>query len=137
MIPTTTTTIVGNLTRDPELRYTPNGTAVARFGVAVNTRRKDDSGTYVDADPQFYNVTTWRDLAVNVSESVEKGTRVVIVGHLSYRAWEDDDKNKRSAVEVVADAIGPDLTWATASVAKTNRRSVDEPQDYDPAEEPF
>jgi single-strand DNA-binding protein len=140
VIPTTTVTIVGNLTRDPELRFTPAGTPVATFGIAVNTRRRNEAGEWVDNDPQFYNVTAWRDLAENLAASVEKGARAVVVGRLTYRTWEaKDGSGQRSAVEVVADACGPELTWATASVEKVTRAPADRAPHpaFDPSEEPF
>jgi single-strand DNA-binding protein len=112
-------TIVGNLTRDPELRYTPSGQANVKFGVAVNRRTKKD-GEWVDADPSFFDVVCWRDLAENVSDSLSKGTRVVVTGRLEQRSWEQDGQ-KRYAVEIVADEVAPSLRWATAQVVKAER----------------
>lgn len=116
-----TVTVIGNCTRDPELRFTPSGAAVAKFGVAVNKRVKQN-GEWVDGDPSFFDVTCWNGLAENVSESVTKGTRLVIVGRLEQRNWDDKESGqKRYAVEIVADEVAPSLRWATASVSKVER----------------
>lgn len=112
-------TIVGNITRDPELRFTPSGQANASFGVAVNRRTKKD-GEWVDADPSFFNVTCWQNLAENVAESLTKGTRVVVTGRLEQRSWEQDGQ-KRSTIDIIADEVAPSLRWATAQVVKAER----------------
>jgi single-strand DNA-binding protein len=117
-----TITIVGNITRDPELRFTPSGQANARLGVAVNRRWQDrNSGEWQEAT-SFFDVICWRELAENVSESLKRGTRVLVTGRLEQRSWEQDG-NKRSAVEIIADEVAPSLRWATAKVEKTERRS--------------
>jgi single-strand DNA-binding protein len=114
-------TIVGNITRDPELRFTPSGQANARLGVAVNRRWQDrNSGEWQEAT-SFFDVICWRELAENVSESLKRGTRVVVTGRLEQRTWEQDG-NKRSVVEIIADEVAPSLRWATAKVEKTERR---------------
>jgi len=120
-----TVTIVGNMTRDAELRYTAGGVAVASFGVVFNKRTKNEDGKWEDGDAQFFDVTCWRSLAENVAESLEKGTRVVVSGRLEYQTWEKDGE-KKSKVQIVADEVGPSLRWATAEVSKTERsdRSV-------------
>lgn len=115
-------TIVGNITRDPELKYTPSGQAVVKFGVAVNRRTKKD-GEWVDADPSFFDVVAWQGLAENIAESLAKGNRVVVTGRLEQRSWEQDG-NKRSAVEIVADEVAPSLRWATAQVTKVERNGT-------------
>jgi single-strand DNA-binding protein len=115
-------TIVGNITRDPELRFTPSGQANARIGVAVNRKWQDrNSGEWQEAT-SFFDVICWRELAENVSESLKKGTRVIVTGRLEQRSWEQDG-NKRSVVEINADEVAPSLRWATAKVEKTERRS--------------
>ena len=115
-------TIVGNITRDPELRFTPSGQANARLGVAVNRRWQDrNSGEWQEAT-SFFDVICWRELAENVSESLKRGTRVIVTGRLEQRTWEQDG-NKRSVVEIIADEVAPSLRWATAKVEKTERRS--------------
>jgi single-strand DNA-binding protein len=114
--------IVGNLTRDPELRYTPNGAALVKFGVAVSRRVKDDvTGQWKDADTSFFDVTAWRTLAENVAESLTQGTRVVVVGRLRTNTWETPEGDKRSKVEIEAEEIGPSLKWATAKPEKQGR----------------
>ena len=115
-------TIVGNITRDPELRFTPSGQANARLGVAVNRRWQDrNSGEWQEAT-SFFDVICWRELAENVSESLKRGTRVIVTGRLEQRSWEQEG-NKRSVVEIIADEVAPSLRWATAKVEKTERRS--------------
>jgi len=115
-------TIVGNITRDPELRFTPSGQANARLGVAVNRRWQDrNSGEWQEAT-SFFDVICWRELAENVSESLKRGARVIVTGRLEQRTWEQEG-NKRSVVEIIADEVAPSLRWATAKVEKTERRS--------------
>ena len=111
--------IVGNVTRDPELRYIPSGTPVTSFGVAWNQRSSQGS----EEKAHFFDVTCWRELAENVAESISKGSRVVVYGRLDYRSWESENGEKRSAVQIVADEVSPSLRWATAEVTKTDRRA--------------
>jgi single-strand DNA-binding protein len=113
-------TVVGNLTRDPELRYTPSGAAVAKFGLAVNRSYTNRNGEKVE-DTSFFNVNAWRQLAENVAESLSVGTRVVVSGRLQSRSWETEDGQKRTVIEIEADDVGPSLRWATAQVTKTTR----------------
>lgn len=115
-----TVQLVGNITRDPELRFLPGGSANATFGLAVN-RRYNQGGEWKE-ETSFFDVVAWRDLAENVAQSLTKGTRVVVVGRLQQRSWETQDGDKRSKVEVIADEIGPSLRWATVQVTKTERR---------------
>ena len=112
-----TVTIVGNVTRDPELRFTPSGAPVCNFGVAWNTKSK--SG---EESVSFFDVACWRDLAENVAESITKGMRVVIYGRLDQRSWESQEGERRSKVELVADEVAPSLRWATAEVTRTEFR---------------
>ena len=115
-------TIVGNITRDPELRFTPSGQANTRLGVAVNRKWQDrNSGEWQEAT-SFFDVICWRELAENVSESLKRGARVIVTGRLEQRTWEQEG-NKRSVVEIIADEVAPSLRWATAKVEKTERRS--------------
>jgi single-strand DNA-binding protein len=116
-------TIVGNLTDDPELRYTANGAAVANFTVAHSTRIKDAAGNWSDGETSFFRVNVWRALAENAAESLTRGTRVVVTGRLKQRSWENQEGEKRSMIEIEADDVGPSLKWATASVQKTSRSS--------------
>jgi single-strand DNA-binding protein len=137
-------TVIGNCTRDPELRFTPSGQAVATFGLAVNRRWQNRQSNEWEEAVSFFDVTCWQQLAENVSESVEKGTRVVVTGRLDQRSWETQDGEKRSKVEIVADEVGPSLRYATASVVKNERRAgAGDPgpspvgASYGPDEEPF
>jgi single-strand DNA-binding protein len=113
-------TITGNLTADPELKFTPNGAAVANVRVAV-TARVRDGNTWRDGDTSFYRITAWRDLATNLTDSLSKGDRVVIVGQLRMRSWETPEGEQRSVVEVTADEVGPSLRWATAKPQRASR----------------
>ena len=113
--------IVGNLTDDPELRYTPNGAAVVNFSVAVSFRVKDPDGTWRDGDTSFFKVNAWRSLAENVAESLTKGTRVMVSGRLKQRSWETQEGERRSVIEIEADEVGPSLRWATAKVERQSR----------------
>ena len=116
-----TVTIVGNVTDDPELRFTPSGQAVANFTVAVNKRFKNNAGDWEDRLDGFFRCSCWRDMAENVAESLKKGTRVVVTGRLQQRSWDDQEGNKRSAFEIQVDEVGPSLRWATAAVEKSKR----------------
>jgi single-strand DNA-binding protein len=128
----TAVTIVGNITRDPDLKFTGSGLAMCTFGLAVNNRRKDERGEWVDGDPSFYDVVCWRQLAENVTESLPKGTSVIVVGKLRQRSWEADDGTKRSKVEVQADHVGPALNWATAEVSRNEKRTAPVAADEEP-----
>ena len=113
-------TLVGNITDDPELRFTPSGLPVANFTVAVN-RRVPKDGAWEDKLEGFFRCSCWRDMAENVAESLQKGARVMVVGRLQQRSWEDQEGNKRSAVEVQVDEVGPSLRWATARPERSQR----------------
>jgi len=116
-------TLVGNITDDPELRFTPSGAAVANFTVAVNRRYKNPDGQWEDKLDGFFRCNCWRDMAENISESLKKGMRVMVVGRLQQRSWEDGDGNKRSVVEIQVDEVGPSLRWQSAQIQKSNRSS--------------
>lgn len=128
-MPTSSVTIIGNVTRDPELRFTASGQATASFGVAVNRRWQNRQTNEWEEAVSFYTVVAWRNLAENAAESLHKGTRVVVTGRLEQRAWETPDGQKRTQVEIVADGIGPDLNYASCHVTKNERR-------YDMGSEP-
>src|SRR3954466_14432879 len=116
--------LVGNLTRDPELRYTPGGMPVASFGLAYNHRfRKGGEGGGGDWEdkPSFFDIVCYGSLGENVSEYLERGSRVMVVGRLEQRSWETPEGDKRSKVEVIADEVGPSMRWATAIVTKNER----------------
>jgi single-strand DNA-binding protein len=114
--------LIGNVVRDPELRFQPSGTALCQFGLAVNRRWKNKQTNEWDEQVSFFDVVCWRELAENVAESIVKGTRVIVTGRLEQRSWETDDGQKRSKVEVVADEVGPSLRWATAQVTRNERQ---------------
>ncbi len=148
-----TVTLVGNVTRDPEIRYTPSGQTVATFGLAVNRRWQNRQNQEWEEQVSFFDVKCWSQMAENVSESVTRGTRVIVTGRLEQRSWETDNGEKRSKIEVVADEVAPSLRWATAQVSKIERSQAgsgggagtssgggrpvsNEPSTYD-GEEPF
>ncbi len=115
-------TIVGNLTDDPELRYTPNGVAVTNMRVAVNRRiRNSQTNEWDDKLDGFFTVNVWRDHAENVAESLKRGTRVLVQGRLISRSYEDKEGQTRWVTEIEADEVCPSLRWATAKVSKVNR----------------
>jgi len=118
----TTITIVGNLTADPELRFTNTGTAVASFTVASTPRVYDkNSGTWKDGEALFLRASVWRDLAEHVAESLTKGQRVITTGRLKQRSYEDREGVKRTVVELDVEEVGPSLRFATATVSRAAR----------------
>jgi single-strand DNA-binding protein len=124
------TTVVGNLTDDPELRFTPNGAPVAAFTAAVNPRYFDrERGMWVDAEASFVRCQAWKDLGEHVAESLHKGDRVIVTGTLREERWETPEGDKRTAWRLTADAVGPDLTFATAAVRRAARRDDTPPDD--------
>ena len=116
-----TVTLVGNITRDPEVRYTPSGQAVATFGLAVNRRWQNRQTSEWEEQVSFFDVKCWGQMAEHVGESVSRGTRVMVNGRLEQRSWKTDDGDKRSKIEVVADEVAPSLRWATATIQKIER----------------
>lgn len=154
-------TVSGNITRDPELRFTPSGAAVASFSVAVNRSWQNRQTQEWEEQTSFFDVKCWAQLAQNVSDTLAKGNRVVVSGRLEQRSWETDQGEKRYAFEIVADDVAVSLLYATAGINKNERREAGEapaggsgsagaaPQqpaqnqdqpaggNYDPAEEPF
>src|SRR5918997_3638613 len=118
----TVITVVGNLTDDPELRFTPSGAAVAKFRVASTPRTLDrNSGEWKDGEPLFLQCNIWRQAAENVAESLHRGARVVIQGRLRQRSYETREGEKRTVMELEVDEIGPSLRYATAKVQKMSR----------------
>jgi len=114
-------TVLGNLTRDPELRFTPNGTPVASFAIAVNKRiQNKNSGEWTNS-ADFFNVVTWFKLAENCAESLSKGDRVLITGRLSQESWDDKEGQKRSAYRIIANIVAPSLEFATCKIDKNAR----------------
>jgi single-strand DNA-binding protein len=118
-----TVTVVGNITRDPELRFTTGGRAVASFGIAVNRRYQVNNEW--QEQTSFFDVVAWAQLGENAAASLNKGARVIISGRLEQRSWETPDGDKRSKIEIIADEIGPSLRWATARVERTDRSGGD------------
>lgn len=116
-------TLVGNITRDPELRFTNSGQALAGFGLAVSRRWRDQQSNEWQEKTSFFNVTAWGQLGENVAQSLNKGARVIVSGRLEQREYETRDGEKRTAVDIIADEIGPSLRWATAQVERTSRSS--------------
>ena len=117
-------TVVGNLTEDPELKFTPSGAAVANFRVAVNSRTFDrQANEWKEGDTSFYRCAAWRQLAEHVAESLQKGQRVLVNGRLRVRDFERQDGSRGTIAEINVDEVGPSLRFATASVTKMNRSS--------------
>src|SRR5687767_11221335 len=118
----TTITVIGNLTDDPELRFTPSGAAVAKFRVASTPRIMDrQSGEWKDGEPLFLSCTVWRQAAENVAESLQRGARVIVSGRLRQRSYETREGEKRTVIELEVDEVGPSLRYATAKVQKMQR----------------
>ena len=141
-------TLVGNLTRDPELRFTTSGRGVASFGIAVG-RRYQVNGEWQE-QTSYFNVTAWGQLGENAAASLHKGTRVVVTGRLEQREYTTREGDKRTAIDVIADELGPSLRWATAQVERTPRgeggggsggnrgaNAAGDARPYDSGEEPF
>ncbi|MGH3658792.1 MAG: single-stranded DNA-binding protein [Micromonosporaceae bacterium] len=120
-----TTTLIGNLTSDPELRFTTTGTAVANFTVAVTPRRFDaKSGGYVDGEPVFLRCTAWRTLAENTAESFRRGDRVIVTGQLRTNSFETHEGDKRSSTELTATEVGASVQFAQVRIVKPERHGA-------------
>jgi single-strand DNA-binding protein len=120
----TTITLIGNLTDDPELRFTPSGAAVAKFRVASTPRYLDkQTGEWKDGEALFLTCNVWRQAAEHVAESLQRGTRVIVSGRLRQRSYETREGEKRTVFELEVDEIGPSLRYATAKVQKMSRSS--------------
>jgi single-strand DNA-binding protein len=118
----TTLTVIGNLTDDPELRFTPSGAAVAKFRIASTPRFMDKaSGEWKDGEPLFLSCTVWRQVAENVAESLSKGSRVIVSGRLRQRTYDTKEGEKRTVIDLEVDEIGPSLRYATAKVQRMSR----------------
>ena len=119
-----TITVIGNLTDDPELRFTPSGAAVAKFRVASTPRFLDkQTNEWKDGEPLFLQCNIWRQAAENVAESLQRGARVIVTGRLRQRSYETREGEKRTVFELEVDEIGPSLRYATAKVQKMSRSS--------------
>jgi single-strand DNA-binding protein len=112
-------TLVGNVTKDPELRYTTGGRGVASFGLAVN-RRYQVNGEWQE-QVSFFNIVAWGDLGENAAASINKGNRVIVTGRLEQRSYETKEGEKRSVTEVIADELGPSLRWAQVQIERISR----------------
>jgi single-strand DNA-binding protein len=112
-----TITVVGNITREPELKFLGSGNAAVKFSIAVNKRRKGKDGEYEEST-SFFDVQAYGTLAENLANSVQKGNRVVVTGEIEQRSWDDKEGNKRSTVEITASEVGPSLRWATAEITR-------------------
>jgi len=118
----TVITVIGNITGDPELRFTPSGAAVANFTVASTPRAFDrQSNEWKDGETLFMRCSVWRDAAENVAESLNRGTRVIVSGRLKSRSYETKEGEKRTVIELEVDEVGPSLRYASAKVTKTQR----------------
>ena len=123
-------TLVGNLTDDPELRYTPSGTAVAHFRLAVNQRVWDTDG-WKEGEPSFFRINVWRDQAEHTSKSLRKGARCVVVGRLKARSWETPEGQRRSLVEIEADEVAASLRFAPVELDWRGEGAPAESDDVD------
>jgi single-strand DNA-binding protein len=119
-------TITGNLTADPELKFTSGGAAVANFRIAVTTRVRDGEG-WRDGETSFFRVNAWRQLAQHVTDSLGKGDRAVVIGRLKSRSWETPQGEQRSVVEIDADEVAPSLRWAVAKPERVTRNGEAKP----------
>jgi single-strand DNA-binding protein len=139
-----TLTIVGNVTRDPELKFLNSGQAWVKLSVAVNKRWKNRQTDEWNEKTSFFEVGAYGSLAENVANSITMGTRVTVTGQLEQRSWETENGDKRSVVEINAEEISPSLKWATAIVTRTPRENTPSyqspasaPQSYQYADEEF
>jgi single-strand DNA-binding protein len=119
-------TVTGNLTADPELKFTTNGAAVANFRIAVTSRVRDGEG-WKDGETSFFRVNAWRQLAQHVTDSLSKGDRAVVIGRLKSRSWETPEGEQRSVVEIDADEVAPSLRWAVAKPERVTRNGDAKP----------
>ncbi len=117
--------ITGNLTRDPELRFTPSGQATTSFGVAVNRRWQNRQTQEWEEATSFFDVVCWAQLAENAAQSLGRGSRVIVTGRLDQRSWENQEGERRSKIEITADEVAPSLRWATVTITKNERRGPD------------
>jgi single-strand DNA-binding protein len=148
-----TITVIGNITRDPELRFTPGGQPRAEFGLACNRVWTDRQTNERREQTSFFSIVCWGSLGENAAASLSKGARVIVTGRLEQRSYETTQGEKRERIEIVADEVGPSLRWATVQVEKNDRRGGDfgggsssgprsqgspvHTPDYDTGEEPF
>jgi single-strand DNA-binding protein len=117
-MPDTFVSLAGNLTDDPEVRFTPTGTQVGSFRLAVTPRVREGEG-WKNGDTSYFTVTCWRDLASHAADSLSKGDRALVIGRLKTRAWETPEGERHSVVEIEAEEVGPSLRWAVATPQRT------------------
>jgi single-strand DNA-binding protein len=125
-MPDTFVSLIGNLTDDPEVRFTPGGTQVGSFRLAVTPRVREGE-QWKDGETSFFRINVWRDLAAHTAESLTKGDRALVLGRLRARSWETPEGERRSVVEVEAEEIGPSLKWATAKPERASRKAGNGP----------
>ncbi|MGH3444819.1 MAG: single-stranded DNA-binding protein [Nocardioidaceae bacterium] len=131
-------TVTGNLTADPELRFTPSGAAVANFTVASTPRTFDrQSNEWKDGEALFLNCSVWRQAAENAAESLQKGMRIIVSGRLKARSFETREGEKRTVFEIDVDEVGPSLKYATAKVTKTSRSNAGSSQGFSGGTDPW
>jgi single-strand DNA-binding protein len=121
-MPETFVSLVGNLTDDPEVRFTPQGTQVGSFRLACTPRIRQGE-RWIDGDTSYFTVTCWRELAAHAADSLSKGDRALVLGRLKTRSWETPEGERRSVVEVEAEEVGPSLKWATAQPQRANGKA--------------
>ena len=133
----TAVTIIGNITRDPEIHFAESGTAVVSFSIAVNKSRKGANGEWVQDEPEFYDCVTFKEQAENFANSFTKGQRVIAIGRLQNRTWTDKETGQeRRKVELVADEVAASIRWATVSVTKNERNDNGGGNSYSRSEAP-
>lgn len=118
-------TLIGNVTRDPELRFSASGVANTKFGLAVGYRRQNRQTQEWEETTSFFDVVCFNQLAENAAESLQKGARIIVTGRIEIRDWEGQDGKKGRSVELIADELGPSLRWANATVVRNDRRGPD------------
>ncbi len=131
-----TVTIIGNLTRDPELRFVASGQANCTLGVAVSRRWQNRTTSEWEERTSFFNVVCWREMAENCADSLHQGDRLVVTGRLEQRSWETDAGDKRSVVEIAAEEIGASLRWSTCEIVRTERTNGSGPERAVPEQTP-
>jgi single-strand DNA-binding protein len=113
--------LIGNLTRDPELRFSPNGTPVASFSIAVNKRTQNKQSGEWESEADFFNIVAWFKLAENIAESLGKGDRVLVSGRLSQESWDDKQGQKHTSYRIMANVVAPSLEFASCKIEKNPR----------------
>ena len=131
-------TVIGNLTADPDLRFTPSGVAVANFTVAQTPRTFDKARSeYVDGDPLFLNCSVWKEYAEHVAETLTKGMRIIVHGRLKSRSYEARDGSRRTVFEVEVEEVGPSLRYATATITRTQNGQRPQQTQQQPGRDPW